>query len=94
MMALGLGLFVQSCNNGTTYAELKDAEREAIQRFIELNDIKVIDEDQFADQDSTTNVANNEYVLFKESGVYMQVVERGNGELLQNGRHEILARYV
>ena len=30
MMALGLGLFVQSCNNGTTYAELKDAEREAI----------------------------------------------------------------
>lgn len=94
MMALGLGLFIQSCNNGTTYAELKDAEREAIRRFIELNEIKVIDEDQFAEQDSTTNVANNEYVLFEESGVYMQVVERGGGELLEDGRHEVLVRYV
>lgn len=94
MMALGLGLAFQACNNGTTYAELKDAEREAIKRFIELNDIKVIDEDQFAEQDSTTNVATNEYVLFEESGVYMQVVERGGGELLEDGRHEILARFV
>ena len=89
MIALGWGLAFQSCNNGVTYAELKESEREAIQRFIELNDVKVIDEDQFAEQDSTTNLANNEYVLFKESGVYMQVVERGNGEVLENGRHEI-----
>ena len=94
MIALGWGLAFQSCNNGVTYAELKESEREAIQRFIELNDVKVIDEDQFAEQDSTTNLANNEYVLFKESGVYMQVVERGNGEVLENGRHEILVRYV
>ena len=94
MMVLGLGLAFQSCNDGKTYAEMKDEEREAIKRFIELNEIKVIDEDQFAAQDSTTNVAANEYVLFEESGVYMQVVQRGNGELLENGRHEILARYV
>ena len=73
---------------------MKEDEREAIQRFIELNDIKVIDEDQFAEQDSTTNVADNEYVLFAESGVYMQVVERGKGDLLEEGRHEILVRYL
>ena len=94
MMVFGLGLAFQSCNNGKTYAEMKEDEREAIQRFIELNDIKVIDEDQFAEQDSTTNVADNEYVLFAESGVYMQVVERGNGDLLEEGRHEILVRYL
>ena len=94
MIALGWGLAFQSCNNGVTYAELKESEREAIQRFIELNDVKVIDEDQFAEQDSTTNINLNEYVLFKESGVYMQVVERGGGELLEDGRHEILALYV
>ena len=94
MMVFGLGLAFQSCNNGKTYAEMKEEEREAIQRFIELNNIKVIDEDQFAEQDSTTNVTANEYVLFEESGVYMQVIERGNGELLEDGRHEILARYV
>ena len=89
-----LGLAFQSCNNGKTYAELKEEERDAIQRFIELNDIKVIDEDQFEAQDSTTNVSANEYVLFEESGVYMQVVQRGNGESLEDGRHEILARYL
>ena len=94
MMVFGLGLAFQSCNNGKTYAELKEDEREAIQRFIELNNIKVIDEDQFIEQDSMTNVAANEYVLFVESGVYMQVVERGNGEMLEDGRHEILARYM
>ena len=93
-MVLGLGLAFQSCNNGKTYAEMKEEERDAIKRFIELNDIKVIDEDQFEAQDSTTNVAENEYVLFEESGVYMQVVQRGNGELLEDGRHEILARYL
>ena len=93
-MVFGLGLFFQSCNNGKTYAEMKEEERDAIKRFIELNDIKVIDEDQFAEQDSTTDVSANEYVLFEETGVYMQVVERGNGEPLGEGRHEILVRYV
>ena len=94
MMVLGLGLISQSCNNGKTYAEMKEEEREAIKRYIELNDIKVIDEDQFEAQDSTTNISANEYVLFEESGVYMQVIESGKGEALENGRHEILARYV
>ena len=89
-----LGLAFQSCNNSKTYAELKDEEREAIKRYIELNEIKVIDEDQLEAQDSTTNVAANEYVLFDKTGVYMQVLERGNGELLEDGRHEILVRYI
>ena len=94
MVVCGLGFTFLSCNDGKTYAELKEEEREAIKRFIELNEIKVIDEKQFEDQDSTTNVAANEYVLFDESGVYMQVIERGKGELLEEGRHEILVRYV
>ena len=94
LAVFGLGLAFQACDNSKTYAEMKEEEREAIRRFIEVNDIKVIDEDQFEEQDSTTNVNLNEYVLFKESGVYMQVVERGGGNLLEDGRHEILALYV
>ena len=94
LAVFGLGLAFQACDNSKTYAEMKEEEREAIRRFIEVNDIKVIDEDQFEEQDSTTNVAANEYVLFEESGVYMQVLERGNGDLLEDGRHEILARYI
>ena len=94
LVVFGLGLVFQACDNTKTYAEMKEEEREAIRRFIEVNDIKVIDEDQFEEQDSMTNVNLNEYVLFKESGVYMQVIERGGGELLEDGRHEILALYV
>lgn len=94
MMVCGLGAIFQSCNNGKTYAELKEEERDAIRRFIELNEIKVISEEQFEAQDSVTNVADNEFVLFDETGVYMQVVERGNGDVLEDGRYEVLARYV
>ena len=93
MMTVGLGMSLQSCNDSKTYAELKEEEREAIKRYIELNNIKVISEKEFQKQDSTTNVADNEYVLFEESGVYMQVVERGGGEVLPEGNHTILTRY-
>jgi hypothetical protein len=70
-----LGLVFQSCNNGKTYAEMKEEEREAIKRFIEKEDINVISFDQFQEQDSTTNVDENQFVLFSETGVYMQIVE-------------------
>lgn len=92
-LVFGLGLAFQACDNHKTYAELKEEERDAIQRFIEVRNIKVIDEDQFEEQDSTTNVDLNEYVLFEESGVYLQVIERGGGELMEDGRHDILVRY-
>ena len=89
-----LGLVFQSCNNGKTYAEMKEEEREAIKRFIEREDINVISFEQFQEQDSTTNVDENQFVLFSETGVYMQIVAEGNGERLKDGRYEILVRYV
>ena len=46
MMTVGLGMSFQSCDDSKTYAELKEEEREAIKRYIELNNIKVIDEKQ------------------------------------------------
>ena len=72
-----LGLVFQSCNNGKTYAEMKEEEREAIKRFIEREDINVISFEQFQEQDSTTNVDENQFVLFSETGVYMQIVAEG-----------------
>ncbi|GFI00074.1 DUF4827 domain-containing protein [uncultured Phocaeicola sp.] len=93
-----LGLFFQSCNNGKTYAEMKEEEREAIKRFIEKENINVISFDQFQEQDSTTNVDENQFVLFAETGVYMQIVEKGNGQPLtawkDGERREVIARYV
>lgn len=58
-------------------------------------DIKVISEDDFYKNDSTTDVDKNEYVLFKSSGIYMQIVEKGTGEKLADGENcRIIARYT
>ena len=69
-----------SCDNGETYADRKEREKNAINRFIKEHDIKVISYDQFLAQDSTTNVDENEYVLFNEDGIYMQIEARGEGK--------------
>ena len=53
-----LGLVFQSCNNGKTYAEMKEEEREAIKRFIEREDINVISFEQFQEQDSCPFLGN------------------------------------
>ncbi|MDO4949580.1 MAG: DUF4827 domain-containing protein [Bacteroidales bacterium] len=92
MLLIGVIAF-QSCNNGKTYAEYKKEEREAIRKFIELNHIKVIEQDEFLAKDTTTDLSQNEYVLFADNGVYMQIIDRGRGEVMSYGRHELLARY-
>ena len=55
---------------------MKEEEREAIKRFIEKEDIKVISFEQFQEQDSTTNVKDNEFVLFSDNGVYANCRKR------------------
>jgi hypothetical protein len=72
-----------SCSNTETYADQKNKERAAIKRYIANKNIKVIDEEQFFAQDSTTDVSKNEFVLFESSGVYMQIIRKGNGEKLK-----------
>ena len=75
-----------SCDNGETYADMKEKEKKAIDQFIKDNEftgpIKVISQEQFEAQDSTTNVDENEFVLFNEDGIYMQIVSRGEGKSL------------
>lgn len=88
------GMVFQSCDSSKTYAEMKEDEREAIRRYIERENIKVISVEEFQAQDSTTNLENNEFVLFSDNGVYMQVLYRGDGELLEDGNSVMLARYV
>ena len=75
-----------SCKNGETYAKMKEKERDAIDRFIQSNKfvgtIKVINEDAFKSQGETTNVDNNEFVLFNDDGIYMQIVRKGTGQTM------------
>lgn len=77
---------IYSCRDEETYADMKDKERNAINRFLKENDfvgpINVISEVEFYAKDSTTNVDNNEFVEFNSSGIYMQIVRRGEGRTM------------
>ena len=71
MLAFVFGCFLQSCNDGKTYAERKEEEADAINAFLTKNDIEVISEDEFL-RDTVTK--ENQYVLFEDNGVYMNIV--------------------
>lgn len=102
---------VLSCDDDDSYAEMKRRENAQIRSFLangccvvdeEMGDtllyvppINVISEDQFMANDSTTDVEQNQYVLFNNSGVYMQIVHEGVGEKLKNGETAtIICRYT
>lgn len=110
MLALLGGIVLSACSDDETYAEQKEKERKAIMSFLNRDPlvltnktgetllstakIKVISEDEFAAQDCTTDVSKNEYVLFGNSGVYMQIVRPGVGECIKNGESKrIICRY-
>lgn len=89
-----IGSLFAACDDTETYADMKEKEREVIEAFIKSKGIKVISLDQFEKQDSTTDVSKNEYVLFKDNGVYMQIVRKGEGSPIADGeRAEVIARY-
>lgn len=89
-----IGSLFAACDDTETYADMKEKEREVIEAFIKSEGIKVISLDQFEKQDSTTDVSKNEYVLFKDNGVYMQIVRKGEGSPIADGeRAEVIARY-
>lgn len=74
--------------------EIKDTDSGKMLLSVPGN-IKVLSEREFYANDSTTDVSQNEYVLFAGSGIYMQIVRRGPGEKLQNGeRATILTRFI
>ena len=84
-----------SCEDVETYAEMKEKEKANIENFIRKQGIKVIDFDTFKGQGYSTDVEKNEYVLFSAKGVYMQIVRKGEGELMESGdRGVFMARYI
>lgn len=57
--------------------------------------IKVISEQDFHQNDSTTDVTKNEYVYFSDTRVYMQILEKGTGTKLADGETaDIIMRYT
>lgn len=84
-IALFAAVTVISCDDTETYAEQKDRERAAISRFIADSAINVITETQFAEQGYKTDLSKNQFVLLKNSGVYMRIVREGCGEKIKDG---------
>lgn len=94
-MALIAAFTVISCDDTETYAEQKDRERAAINRFIADSAINVISETQFAEQGYKTDVSKNQFVLLQNSGVYMQIVREGCGEKIKEGETTtVLCRFT
>ena len=103
-------LVTASCKNDETYAEQKEKERNAISHFVNsditirdregtpliyVGRMNVISEEQFNAQGNTTDFSKNEYVMFGNSGVYMQIVREGVGNRLESGQSkQVIARYT
>ena len=82
---IALAAVLSSCNDYETYGDKKEKERNAIAKFISDSSIVVISEDQFNQQNYTTNLTRNEFVKLDKSGVYMQIVREGCGTILLDG---------
>lgn len=67
-----LALLFVACDDTVTYSEMKEKERDAVNKFVKDKGIKIISYAEFVANDSTTDVAKNEFVEIDD--VYMQIV--------------------
>lgn len=89
-----------SCDDEETYAEQKERERRQIEDFLAANNIDVITVQEFMKDTITNNPetgpdkSRNEYVLYPDKGVYMQIVRKGDGRRMESGERWFMnARY-
>lgn len=90
--AASLTLF-SSCDDEETYADQKEREAKNINAWIASHDIDVISLEEFLTDTITDNPetgpdkTRNEYVLFPDNGVYMQILRRGTGKTISSGEN-------
>ena len=84
-----------------TYADQKKREAKQINNWLSKNDIDVISMSEFLKDTITDNPetgpdkTRNEYVLFEDNGVYMQIVRRGDGRIMEKDETWYMnAKYV
>jgi hypothetical protein len=100
MLSLVMSMLL-SCNEEETYADQKEREARQINEWLDNNGIDVISMSDFLQDTITDNpdtgpdFSRNEYVLFSDNGVYMQIVRRGEGRMINSGEMwNLNARYV
>ena len=88
-------LLMTGCEDYETYADMKEKEQDAIERFISEQNIWVIDESTFHAQGQTTDVSKNQFVRFDRNGVYMQIIRKGCGDKLEENKNvTLLCRFM
>lgn len=111
LLLTAMAALFTACDDDETYADKRAREEKQIKAFLSsgcqvkdndsgeylLNipgNIKVISEKEFY-TDSTTDVSQNEYVKFGNTGVYMQIVDKGTGSKLADGETAtVIMRYT
>jgi hypothetical protein len=89
LMMLGTIVFISSCGSSTrTYTEMLKDERKAIKRLINSEGIKLLDE---YPEDGV--FGENEFYQLS-SGLYINVVDSGNGNRAVYGTTEVSCRFV
>ena len=91
-----------SCNDDETYADQKEREARQINQWLSDHKVDVISFSEFLENDTVTNnpetgpdFSRNEYVLFPDNGVYMQIINRGGGRITNSGeKRKMNARYL
>lgn len=84
-----------ACSDDETYADQVKRERSAISAYLADSSVNVISEETFRNQNYTTDVSKNQFVLFESSGLYMQIVRKGTGKPIASGESaRILCRYT
>ena len=90
-----MAVLLASCNNYETYGDKKEKERKAIRQFLADSAFTVITEKTFHEQGDVTDVKKREFVYLDNSGVYMQIVNKGCGTPIQDGENsDLLMRFV
>lgn len=91
--AVAICMAMVACHDTETYADQKKKERTAIKAFLNEQGINVISETEFK-RDTITDVDKKEFVLFENTGVYMQIVRKGCGEKIKQGETtNVLCRF-
>jgi hypothetical protein len=93
--------FISCKDDEETYAEQKEREAKQVRAWLDSHNIDVISVTDFLKDTITDNPetgpdsTRNEYVLFEDNGVYMQIVRRGDGRLIESDETWYMnARYV
>lgn len=91
-----LAALLVACDDAVTYSEMKEKERDAVNKFVKDNGIKVISYADFIANDTVTDVASNEFVEVDD--VYMQILNNPKDasdarKILPGDTRNMLVRY-